>query len=233
LIHENISDNKQIYRRAVLKVDRHQNQDIDMSVILNDVSRVYSADLVISYNPQELMIKNVSKSKETSKWLLAYAVSESGKLKISMAGISQPDNGNTIVNIRFGSLIGGMDMPKIENIQLNGQKFGTIIEDIPKQTLLLQNYPNPCRDGTWIPYQISSESEVSVEIYDQLGKLVKKVFSGQKSPGNYTDKERSAYWDCRNELGEKVSSGIYFYKLQAGNIILTKKMIVLSQTNSQ
>ena len=233
LIHENVSDNKQIYRRAVLKVDRHQHQDIDMSVILNNVSKVYSVDLVISYNPQELMIKSVSKSKETSKWLLAYAISESGKLKISMAGTSQPDNGNTIVNIRFGSLIGSMDMPKIESIQLNGQKFGTIIENIPKQTLLLQNYPNPCKDGTWIPYQISSESEVSIEIYDQLGKLVKKVFSGQKSPGNYTDKERSAYWDCRNEFGEKVSSGIYFYKLQAGNVVLMKKMIVLSQNNSQ
>ncbi|MGB9596532.1 MAG: hypothetical protein ACPL7B_09660, partial [Candidatus Poribacteria bacterium] len=59
-------------------------------------------------------------------------------------------------------------------------------------------------------------------------RLVKKVFSGQKSSGSYIDKGKSAYWDCKNELGEKVSSGIYFYKLKAGNTVLIRKMIVVN-----
>ncbi|MGB9596995.1 MAG: PKD domain-containing protein, partial [Candidatus Poribacteria bacterium] len=143
LVPENIPNNKQIYRKAVLKVNRYEHQNIDATVILNDVSDVYSIDLIISYDPQKLITKRVVKSNETSQWLMAYSDSESGKLKISMAGASQSNNGNAIVNIGFGSIIGDIDMPKIESIRINGQKFGTIIEDIPKQTLLLQNYPNP------------------------------------------------------------------------------------------
>ncbi len=228
LIPENLLNNKQLYRRAFLKVNRYEHQNIDMSVVLNNVTDVYSVDIVMSYDPQKLAVKQVFRSNETSQWLLAYADSVLGKLKISMAGASQPDNGNTMVNICFNSITGDVDMPKIDSIQINGQKFGTIIEEIPKQTLLLQNYPNPCKNGTWIPYQISSESEISIEIYDQFGKLVKRLFSGQKSPGSYIDEERSIYWDCRNEIGEKVTSGIYFYKLKAGNIVLIRKMVVIN-----
>jgi hypothetical protein len=224
---ENISDNQKMIRMATLKVNRREHQELDMAVALNNVYGVYSADITIAYNPQELAVKSISKSSEASQWLFAQAITEPGKLKISMAGISQPVNGNNLVNICFNSLIGEIkDMPTIASIQLNGQKFGVVIEDIPKQTLLLQNYPNPCKDETWIPYQISSESMVSINIYDQSGNLVRRVYSGEKSPGIYMDTERSAHWDCRNELGEKVSSGIYFYVFQAGNYSSIKKLVV-------
>ena len=226
-IPENISDNQQTFRRAKMKINQIEHQELDTTISLNNAIGVYSADITIAYNPQELALKSISKSSETSQWLLAQAITEPGKLKIAMAGISQPVDGNDLVNIRFDSLIGEINnMPTIASIQLNGQKFGVVIEEIPKQTLLLQNYPNPCKDETWIPYQISSESIVSINIYDQSGNLVRRVYVGEKSPGIYVDMERSAHWDCKNEYGEKVSSGIYFCVFQAGNYSSIKKIVV-------
>ncbi len=91
---------------------------------------------------------------------------------------------------------------------------------------LLQNYPNPCNPETWIPFRLSEPCEVTISIYTASGQLVKKIDLGYKEIGDYTDKKSSVYWDGLNESGEKVSSGIYFYSIKAGNFQSVKKMIV-------
>ncbi len=83
----------------------------------------------------------------------------------------------------------------------------------PTQNLLLQNYPNPFNPETWIPYQLSEDSQVSVSIYDTTGQLVRTLSLGFQSAGFYNSQGRAAYWDGRNTLGERVASGIYFYQL--------------------
>ena len=83
----------------------------------------------------------------------------------------------------------------------------------PKQNLLLQNYPNPFNPETWIPYQLSEDSLVSISIYDTTGKLVRTLSLGFQSAGFYNSQGHAAYWDGRNALGERVASGIYFYQL--------------------
>ena len=89
------------------------------------------------------------------------------------------------------------------------------LDDIgkPKQNLLLQNYPNPFNPETWIPYQLSEDSPISVSIYDTNGRLVRTLPLGFQSAGFYNSPERAAYWDGRNATGEPVASGIYFYQL--------------------
>ncbi len=83
----------------------------------------------------------------------------------------------------------------------------------PVQNLLLQNYPNPFNPETWIPYQLSEDSLVSISIYDTTGRLVRTLSLGFQSAGFYNSQGRAAYWDGRNALGERVASGIYFYQL--------------------
>ena len=83
----------------------------------------------------------------------------------------------------------------------------------PQQDLLLQNYPNPFNPETWIPYQLSEDSAVSISIYDTTGRVVRTLSLGFQSAGFYNSRSRAAYWDGRNELGERVASGIYFYQL--------------------
>ena len=97
----------------------------------------------------------------------------------------------------------------------------------PRQNLLLQNYPNPFNPETWIPYQLSEDSTVSVSIYDTTGQLVRTLSLGFQSAGFYNSRDRAAYWDGRNALGERVASGVYFYQLTAGEFRQTNRMLIL------
>ena len=97
----------------------------------------------------------------------------------------------------------------------------------PKRTTLLPNYPNPFNPETWIPYQLASDSEVQIFIYNTQGTLIRSLELGSQSAGYYTNKNRAVYWDGTNNISERVASGIYFYRLQAGNLSLLRKMVIL------
>ena len=97
----------------------------------------------------------------------------------------------------------------------------------PHQNLLMQNYPNPFNPETWIPYQLSEDSSVSVSIYDTTGKLVRTLSLGFQSAGFYNSRERAAYWDGRNALGERVASGTYFYQLTTPTFQQTRRLVIV------
>lgn len=97
----------------------------------------------------------------------------------------------------------------------------------PKKTALLPNYPNPFNPETWIPYQLAQPTEVSLTIYAVDGTVVRTLNLGYKTVGIYQDKTRAAYWDGKNELGEAVANGVYFYTLTAGKFKATRKMLIL------
>ena len=97
----------------------------------------------------------------------------------------------------------------------------------PKVTTLLPNYPNPFNPETWIPYQLATPAEISISIYAVDGQLVRKLDLGHQPVGIYQDKRRAAYWDGKNTIGENVSSGLYFYRLSAGDFSATRKMLIL------
>ena len=99
--------------------------------------------------------------------------------------------------------------------------------EIPAETALLRNYPNPFNPETWIPYQLAHAAEVTLTIYDTKGTLVRQLDLGYQQAGYYTKRTRAAYWDGRNHLGEAVGSGLYFYQLQAGDYSTLRKMVIL------
>lgn len=97
---------------------------------------------------------------------------------------------------------------------------------VPQKTKLLLNYPNPFNPETWIPYQLAKATDVTVSIYSVNGALVRTLALGHQAAGVYQTKSRAAYWDGRNELGERIASGVYFYTLTAGDFSATGKMLV-------
>ncbi len=97
----------------------------------------------------------------------------------------------------------------------------------PTRNQLLQNYPNPFNPETWIPYQLSEASPVSVSIYDTTGKLIRKLSLGFQSAGFYNSRERAAYWDGRNTVGERVASGVYFYQLTTPAFQQTRRLVIV------
>jgi len=98
------------------------------------------------------------------------------------------------------------------------------IEDefIVEEFYLAQNYPNPFNPTTNIRFQIVDRGFVSLKIYDLLGREVKTLVNEELANGIY-----NVSWNGDNEFGEKVSSGIYFYKLETGSYTSTKKMMLI------
>ena len=97
----------------------------------------------------------------------------------------------------------------------------------PQETVLAQNFPNPFNPETWIPYQLSDATEVSIHIYDVSGRLVRSLDLGWQPVGSYMTPSSAAYWDGRNAVGERVASGIYFYTLQTSDFAATRRMVIL------
>ena len=97
----------------------------------------------------------------------------------------------------------------------------------PDTTTLLLNYPNPFNPETWIPYHLAEAADVQLTIYDIKGEVVRQFDLGHQIAGYYTNRTKAVYWDGRNELGETVASGIYFYQLSAGDYSATRRMVIL------
>ncbi len=97
----------------------------------------------------------------------------------------------------------------------------------PNRTVLFNNYPNPFNPETWIPYQLVTDSDVTINIYDAAGHLVRHLDLGFQSAGFYIGKSRAAYWDGRNDSGERLASGVYFYQLITSDLTQTRKMVIM------
>ena len=119
----------------------------------------------------------------------------------------------------------------LENIDLSNSRSITKIDGevrvIPSTFALLQNFPNPFNPDTWLPYKLASASPVSISIYNAKGQLIRTLHFGNKNAGVYVTKGKAAYWDGKDNVGEKVASGVYFYTFQSEEFTATRKMVIM------
>ena len=105
----------------------------------------------------------------------------------------------------------------------------------PTETKLLANYPNPFNPETSIPYRLAEDAFVKLTIYDLSGQIVRTLDVGHQIASAYESRSKAIYWDGRNQFGETVASGVYFYQLQvsssrsigAGDYSVTRKMLIV------
>ncbi|MCY3740863.1 MAG: T9SS type A sorting domain-containing protein [Candidatus Poribacteria bacterium] len=102
-----------------------------------------------------------------------------------------------------------------------------LVSTPPDKTVLLANYPNPFNPETWIPYRLAKAANVQIPIYNAHGTVVRHLELGYQSAGYYISRNRAAYWDGKNDFGERVANGIYFYQLQADAVSPLRKMVIL------
>ncbi len=88
--------------------------------------------------------------------------------------------------------------------------------------MLHQNYPNPFNPSTVIQYSLPKGNDVIIEIYDVNGQKIGTLVDGYKAPGSH-----QVTWNGKNENGEKMATGFYFYRIQSGDFIDSKKMLLL------
>jgi len=96
------------------------------------------------------------------------------------------------------------------------------IHGLPEVFTLYQNYPNPFNPSTQIQYALPTDANVSIAIYDLMGRQIRSLVNEQVNAGYH-----STLWNATNDLGSPVSAGVYIYTIQAGEFRDVKKMILL------
>lgn len=116
----------------------------------------------------------------------------------------------------FGSFapVAGNPVKIISPVELKGKK-SVVWGDL--KNCLYQNYPNPFNPETWIPFELAEQSDVLISIYDIQGQIVRQIDLGNLDAGKYIGRAKATHWNGRNEDGEEVSTGVYFYRLCANN----------------
>ena len=130
----------------------------------------------------------------------------------------------------LGNIVSGPFTHKvgIEDLRKAYLSLSLAVGDVhPASTILGQNFPNPFNPETWIPYQLEKSADVVLQIYDTSGGIVRTLDLGFKPQGFYMTRSTAAYWDGRNNMGEQIASGVYFYSLHTPDFSATRKMLIL------
>ena len=148
--------------------------------------------------------------------------------------ITQPeDDGNTLIT---GGRAFMLIAQQASTVSISGIGWAnttgaapSISENIKpvESSMLLPNYPNPFNPETWIPFRLAEDATVTLTIYDKVGRVVRGLDIGHKKAGVYETRNKAIYWDGKNDLGESMASGVYFYHLKAGKYSATKRMVIL------
>ena len=178
----------------------------------------------------------VAKNHRTGEVATRLVSSEHREFNTVWADLSRKsviEAGDTLEVVLFddlGNIVSGPFTHEIETDDLRKAYLSLLLTvgDVhPAETILAQNFPNPFNPETWIPYQLENSADVTLQIYDTSGGIVRTIDLGFKSQGFYMTRSTAAYWDGRNNMGEQVASGVYFYSLQTADFSATRKMLIL------
>lgn len=128
-----------------------------------------------------------------------------------------------IFNAKITGSDDGIKLSDIGNKNKEVEKLtDNIILNTPTDNSLSQNYPNPFNPTTLIQYSLKENMNVKITVYDILGRIVKSLINENQNAGY-----RSVIWDGTNNFGSSVATGLYIYKIEAGNFIDSKKMLLI------
>jgi len=138
-----------------------------------------------------------------------------------------PDNANLVNNQLRVYVDAGIDGSIDDTLFLNNNVLTDVDEQgsndqLPYRFELAQNYPNPFNPVTTIEYSVPSRTDVTIEIFNVLGQKVRTLVNETKSAGS-----DRIEWNGTDDAGKPVSTGVYLYRFQAGDVVQTKKMLLI------
>ena len=223
-------------------------RQLTVSIHTTAIADLYGYHVSIQYNPAVLELLTASPSSVLAAGLPEsyWHISQQGtQLKLTqtrqgtMEGVAAEGSLATLVfhvnktrslspqsPIRLVDLQLADSLTRAIPVNVVGERV-SMTELFPEKPMLLQNYPNPFNPETWIPYQLSTDSEVVISIYDTNGEHVRQLDLGYQNVGTYITRGRAAYWDGEDMYGEPVASGLYFYQIRAGAFSATRKMVIV------
>ena len=229
-----ITSTPQSYSITVPHLAVATGNKIQAPIIINDASGVASGGVVLRYDAKVLRAVTVVPTSLLSGYYWQFNTELDGEVRIAFAGNRTISGDKVLFYVEFEALSNNigkvspltLEVAKIsENLDIT--KFNGSIAILPPKSTLLQNYPNPFNPETWVPYFLVEPANATLKIYSTTGKLVRTLDLGYKIAGIYLNKNKAAYWDGKDEYGESVASGVYFYSLQAGKFTETRKMVIV------
>jgi len=212
-------------------------QAYTFQVIVRNAADVKGYYLNFDYDKSALTFDSIVKGDFIDAESYSFPVAGDGTIGIanSVYGPSTFAGDGLLAEVTFISNVDGVfsgDLLKVTEARLVNSRFmgeNVVVEepvevsiDTPVEFSISQNFPNPFNPTTTINFSIPSNSNVTIQVYDILGRHVKTLVSGKYSAGNY-----NVMWNARDEFGASVSAGVYFYTIKAGTYHSTKRMLLL------
>ncbi len=219
---------------AITKVKQNANEDeLVIPLTAEPDEQIYSCDLTLRFDPSVLSFNRIEKTEVSRHFQTLSNTSEPGTLRISAFGVQPVSQNGPFLLLNF-KIIGekshvtdiNVDSYIINNNPAKrglitvvvGNKDVNVVDDFR----LFQNYPNPFNPTTTIEYFVPERSQVRLSVYNLLGEKINVLVDGIQNPGKQT-----AIWDGRDNERKIVGSGVYVYKLDAGSVHLSRKMMFL------
>ena len=207
---------------------------IDVPIAIDDATGLLAGGISVKYDPTILKAVDVMAFPLLSGNYWQANIQLEGEVRVAFAGTTPLQGNGNLLNIKFEVLpqADGKTSPIIfSHVNLSNSlsitKRNGSVTILAPEFALLQNFPNPFNPETWLPYQLAMDADVVIHIHNMRGQLIRSIFVGWQTVGSYVTKDKSVYWDGRDNLGESVSSGVYFYTLQAGNFKTTRRMLLV------
>jgi len=200
-------------------------------------SNIYGFEAVLEFDPAVLEFDTLLLSETMANYLIYTNPLEEGVVKVVASGSNVDGNEGIFATLYFNV---SNDFTDATVIQINNLRWneGEVVENAAEMTLsyalgigeellpdvyaLHQNYPNPFNPITTLRYDLPEQATVNIIIYDMLGRQVRTLLNQTQDAGY-----RSVIWNATNDYGKPVSAGVYLYKIQAGEFVQTKKMVLL------
>jgi hypothetical protein len=202
-------------------------------VVSGTVSDVRALSMTLTYSSSGLTFKGVEKAGEmNNNYSFMVSKAENGKLMIDGAVLGMEHNGLSKAGVIAYAVFTGKGSVGIESAKARSSanspielKYGTETvqsEAIPATYALSQNYPNPFNPTTTIHYELAKEGHVEIVIYNMLGEVITTLVNGDQNAGYY-----DVTWNGQNDKRQTVASGVYLYKMRAGDFVGVQKMVLM------
>ena len=222
------------YSVSIPELKTRPTDSIKVPVAINDATGLANGGIILKYDQSVIRAVDALPTSMLSGAYWKANTQRVGEIRFAFAAVEPIKGAGNLLTVEFEPLndTAGRESSIIfETVQfVESQSIRTIdgkVTILPEKSMLLQNYPNPFNPETWIPYQLAEDSPVTISIYNAKGELVRTLNLGYQSAGIYIAKSKAAYWNGKDNLGEKVANGVYFYSLQAGNFSSMRKLVVL------
>lgn len=205
--------------------------EFEVKVNVGNAVDVMGMHIALNFDQRKLALVGVEEGALLSGYNAFFKSTGTANVDFSAAVLGASLNGSgEIATIRFKVLRGGqielasevLDLRNSNNDKLEATFKSVAIGAVPQVFALSQNYPNPFNPNTEIGYQIAMDTYVSLRVYNVAGQLTRTLVDKAQETGYYT-----ARWDGKNEMGIDAASGVYFYRIVAGDYTSTRKMVLM------